>query len=173
MENTLIKLTLHDETKKRAHDSQVVRAKENLKLNHGGSSYKALPGKLDIKSHSPSKLYIFIWSRMVFPHPCQGNRIAHERAYYVPHFEKAVRTLIFWRVSMSLSPTSFFRHTFLILHLCTPQSRVLKFHNDTLMKKKPTPILKICHCVVPAYSFRNSVSSTLPVFRFNISHSLL
>ena len=26
MENTLIKLTLHDETKKRAHDSQIVRA---------------------------------------------------------------------------------------------------------------------------------------------------
>ena len=39
MENTLIKLTLHDETKKRAHDSQIVRAKENLKLSHGGSSY--------------------------------------------------------------------------------------------------------------------------------------
>ena len=29
MENTLIKLTLHDETKKRADDSQIVRAKEN------------------------------------------------------------------------------------------------------------------------------------------------
>ena len=28
MENTLIKLTLHDETKKRAHESQIVRAKE-------------------------------------------------------------------------------------------------------------------------------------------------
>ena len=26
MENTLIKLTLHEETKKRAHDSQIVRA---------------------------------------------------------------------------------------------------------------------------------------------------
>ena len=33
MENTLIKLTLHDETKKRAHDSQIVRAKENHKLS--------------------------------------------------------------------------------------------------------------------------------------------
>ena len=32
MEHTLIKLTLHDETKKRAHDSQIVRAKENLKF---------------------------------------------------------------------------------------------------------------------------------------------
>ena len=32
-------LTHHDETKKRAHDSQIVRAKENLKLSHGGSSY--------------------------------------------------------------------------------------------------------------------------------------
>ena len=40
MENALIKLTLHDETKKRAHDSQIVRAKENLKLSHGGSSYR-------------------------------------------------------------------------------------------------------------------------------------
>ena len=40
MENTLIKLTLHDETKKRAHDSQIVRAKENLKLSHSGSSYR-------------------------------------------------------------------------------------------------------------------------------------
>ena len=39
MENTLIKLTLHDETKKRDHDSQIVRAKENLKLSHCGSSY--------------------------------------------------------------------------------------------------------------------------------------
>ena len=37
MENTLIKLTLHDETKKRAHDSQIVRAKENLKMSHDGS----------------------------------------------------------------------------------------------------------------------------------------
>ena len=37
MENTLIKLTLHDETKKSAHDSQIIRAKENLKLSHGGS----------------------------------------------------------------------------------------------------------------------------------------
>ena len=37
--NTLIKLTHHDETKKRAHDSQIVKAKENLKLSYGGSSY--------------------------------------------------------------------------------------------------------------------------------------
>ena len=44
MENTLIKLTLHDETKKRAHDSQIVRAKENLKLSHGGSSYRLASG---------------------------------------------------------------------------------------------------------------------------------
>ena len=33
-------LTHHDETKKKAHDSQIVRAKENLKLSHGGSSYR-------------------------------------------------------------------------------------------------------------------------------------
>ena len=37
---TLIQLTRHDETKKRAYDSQIVRAKENLKLSHGGSSYR-------------------------------------------------------------------------------------------------------------------------------------
>ena len=44
MENTLIKLTLHDETKKRAHNSQMVRAKENLQLSHGGSSYTKASG---------------------------------------------------------------------------------------------------------------------------------
>ena len=39
-EETLIKLTHYDETKKQAHDSQIVKAKENLKLSHGGSSYR-------------------------------------------------------------------------------------------------------------------------------------
>ena len=34
--NNLIKLTHFDESKKRAHDSQIVRAKENLKFSHGG-----------------------------------------------------------------------------------------------------------------------------------------
>ena len=38
--NTLIKLTHHDETKKRAHDSQIVRPKKELKLSNGGSSYR-------------------------------------------------------------------------------------------------------------------------------------
>ena len=32
--HNLIKLTHYDETKKRAHDSQIVRAKEELKLSH-------------------------------------------------------------------------------------------------------------------------------------------
>ena len=32
----IVKLTLHDETTKMAHDSQIVRAKENLKLSHVG-----------------------------------------------------------------------------------------------------------------------------------------
>ena len=36
----LIKLTHYDETKKMAHDSQIARAKENLKLSHGGPSYR-------------------------------------------------------------------------------------------------------------------------------------
>ena len=37
---TLIKLTHYDETKNRAHDSQINRAKESLKLSHGGPSYR-------------------------------------------------------------------------------------------------------------------------------------
>ena len=39
MEKHSNQINHHDETKKRAHDSQIVRAKENLKLSHGGSSY--------------------------------------------------------------------------------------------------------------------------------------
>ena len=38
--NNLIKLTHYDETKKMAHNSQIVRAKENLKLCHRGSSLR-------------------------------------------------------------------------------------------------------------------------------------
>ena len=38
--NNLIKLTHYDEPKNRAHNSQIVRAKENLKLSHGGLSHK-------------------------------------------------------------------------------------------------------------------------------------
>ena len=37
--NSIIKLTHCDETEKLAHDYQIVRAKENLKLRHGGPSY--------------------------------------------------------------------------------------------------------------------------------------
>ena len=44
MEKHSIKLTLHDETKKRAPDSKIVRAKENLKLSHGGSRYRLASG---------------------------------------------------------------------------------------------------------------------------------
>ena len=38
--NKLIKSTYHDETNKRGHDSQMVRAKENLKMSYGGSSQR-------------------------------------------------------------------------------------------------------------------------------------
>ena len=39
--NNKIKLShYHDETEKRAHDSQIVRAKEDLKLSHGWPSYR-------------------------------------------------------------------------------------------------------------------------------------
>ena len=44
MENTPTKLRLHDETKKRAHDSQIVRAKANPKPSHGGPSHRQAPG---------------------------------------------------------------------------------------------------------------------------------
>ena len=37
-------ITHYDETEKRAHDSQIVRAKENLKLSSGGSSYSQASG---------------------------------------------------------------------------------------------------------------------------------
>ena len=35
----MIKITHYDETEKRAKESQIVRANENLKLSHGGPSY--------------------------------------------------------------------------------------------------------------------------------------
>ena len=38
--NNVIKLTHYDETKKRAHDLKIVRAKRNLKLSQGGPSYR-------------------------------------------------------------------------------------------------------------------------------------
>ena len=38
--NNLIKLTHYDDTKKRAHDSQIVRSNVNLNLNHGGPSQR-------------------------------------------------------------------------------------------------------------------------------------
>ena len=42
--NTLIKLTHYDETIKRAQDSQIVRAKENLKLSYGGPRQRQASG---------------------------------------------------------------------------------------------------------------------------------
>ena len=42
--NNIIKLTYNDETGKQAHDSQIVRAKENLKLSHYGPSYSQTSG---------------------------------------------------------------------------------------------------------------------------------
>ena len=40
----IIKLTHYDETEKMARDSQTGRAKENLKLSHGGPSYSEASG---------------------------------------------------------------------------------------------------------------------------------
>ena len=39
-----IKLTHYNDTKKRAHDSQIVRAKENLKLSYGVPSQRQASG---------------------------------------------------------------------------------------------------------------------------------
>ena len=44
MENNIIKLTHYDKTEKKAHDSQIVRAQENLNLSHGGPSYSQVSG---------------------------------------------------------------------------------------------------------------------------------
>ena len=52
----LIKLKHYDETKERAHDSQITKAKENLKLSHGEPSLYCymVPGSLVLHVHSPS-----------------------------------------------------------------------------------------------------------------------
>ena len=42
--NNQIKLTHYDDTKKLAHDTQIVRAKENLKLSYGGPSQRQASG---------------------------------------------------------------------------------------------------------------------------------
>ena len=42
--NDLNKLTHYDDTKKRAHHSHIVQAKENLKLSHSGASQKQVSG---------------------------------------------------------------------------------------------------------------------------------
>ena len=42
--HNLIKLIHYDETKKRAHDSQIVRAKEELKLSHSTPSQRQASG---------------------------------------------------------------------------------------------------------------------------------
>ena len=42
--HNLIKLTHYDKTKKRAHDSQIVRAKEELKLSHSTPSQRQASG---------------------------------------------------------------------------------------------------------------------------------
>ena len=39
-----IKLTHYDDTKKRVHDWQIVRAKENIKLSYGGPSQRQASG---------------------------------------------------------------------------------------------------------------------------------
>ena len=59
---------------KRAHDSQIVRAKENLKLSHGGSSYRlASDTKPPIKAE---RIYIIIINitEHLKHHPCQTEQ---------------------------------------------------------------------------------------------------
>ena len=44
LRNNLIKLTHYDGTKKMAHNSQIVRTKENHKLSYGGLSQRQASG---------------------------------------------------------------------------------------------------------------------------------
>ena len=55
---------------KMAHDSQIVRAKENLKLSHGGSSYRKASGT------NP---------------PIKALRQSHHRVYLILSFDEMVR----------------------------------------------------------------------------------
>ena len=49
-------LTHYDETERRAHDSHIVRAKENLEFGHGGSIYSQASGtNLSIKALRQSR----------------------------------------------------------------------------------------------------------------------
>ena len=61
--NNLIKLTDYDETKKRAHHPKRFRAKENVKLSHGGPSNRQASGtKLPLKALRGSRHnYIQKW----------------------------------------------------------------------------------------------------------------
>ena len=50
--NNQIKLTHYDDTKKKTHDSQIVRAKENLKLSYGGPSQRQASGNANITQNN-------------------------------------------------------------------------------------------------------------------------
>ena len=64
--NNVITLTNYDETEKMAHDSQIVRAKENLKLSHGGPSYSQASGtNPPIKALRQSRLKSEAWPTVV------------------------------------------------------------------------------------------------------------
>ena len=51
MEKYSNQITHHDETKKRADNSQIVTAKENLKLSHSGPRYRKASGNTTITNH--------------------------------------------------------------------------------------------------------------------------
>ena len=65
----------YDETEKRAHDSQIVRAKENLKLSHGGPSYSQAPGSGT--RHQPTDLS-FTSEPSISLRPTHGHAIKEE-----------------------------------------------------------------------------------------------
>ena len=46
--NNQIRLSHYDDTKKMAHDSQIVRAKENLKLSYGGPANDNRQAQTDV-----------------------------------------------------------------------------------------------------------------------------
>ena len=60
--NNLIKLTHYDKTMKMAHDSQIVRAKENIKLSHGKNFPTFIQGCFNFSFKGGGKEYLCSFS---------------------------------------------------------------------------------------------------------------
>ena len=72
MENTLIKLTHYDETKKRAHASQIVRAKEIInQTSFGAQDHMSILAAVSVLNNTPKIKHSWnqraneLWSRYI------------------------------------------------------------------------------------------------------------